>query len=46
MNQTPLAERMRPNRLDDLIGQEHLSAPHSFLYKAIKSGNVPSLLLW
>ncbi len=46
MNQTPLAERMRPSRLEDLIGQEHLSAPTSFLFKAIKSGNVPSLILW
>src|SRR5690554_5285692 len=46
MNQTPLAERMRPTRLEDLIGQEHLSAPSSFLFKAIKSGTVPSLILW
>jgi putative ATPase len=46
MNPTPLAERMRPTRLEDLIGQEHLSSPKSFLYKAIKSGNVPSLILW
>jgi len=46
MNNTPLAERMRPMRLDDLIGQEHLSAPNSFLHKAIKAGNVPSLILW
>ncbi|NVK49769.1 MAG: replication-associated recombination protein A [Cyclobacteriaceae bacterium] len=46
MNSTPLAERMRPSQLEDLIGQEHLSSPSSFLYKAIKSGNVPSLILW
>jgi putative ATPase len=46
MGQTPLAERMRPAKLEDLIGQEHLSAPHSFLYKAIRSGTVPSLILW
>lgn len=46
MNPTPLAERMRPARLEDLIGQEHLSSPNSFLHKAIKSGNVPSLILW
>jgi putative ATPase len=46
MNPTPLAERMRPTRLEDLIGQEHLSSPNSFLYKAIKAGNVPSLILW
>lgn len=46
MNPTPLAERMRPTRLEDLIGQEHLSSPNSFLHKAIRSGNVPSLILW
>jgi putative ATPase len=46
MNNTPLAERMRPKRLEDLIGQEHLSSPTSFLHKAIKSGNMPSLILW
>ena len=46
MNPTPLAERMRPSRLEELIGQEHLSSPTSFLHKAIKSGNVPSLILW
>ncbi|WP_439489968.1 replication-associated recombination protein A [Algoriphagus sp.] len=46
MNNTPLAERMRPTRLEDLIGQEHLSSSKSFLFKAIKSGNVPSLILW
>jgi putative ATPase len=46
IDNTPLAERMRPSRLEELIGQEHLTAPTSFLYKAIKSGNVPSLILW
>ena len=46
MNLTPLAERMRPARLEDLIGQEHLSSPNSFLFKAIKSGNIPSIILW
>ncbi|WP_211299939.1 replication-associated recombination protein A [Cecembia rubra] len=46
MDSTPLAERMRPSRLEELIGQEHLTAPTAFLYKAIKSGNVPSLIFW
>jgi putative ATPase len=46
MNNTPLAERMRPSRLQELIGQEHLSASNTFLYRAIQSGNVPSLILW
>jgi putative ATPase len=46
MNPTPLAERMRPTNLDELIGQEHLSSPNSFLYRAVKSGSVPSMILW
>lgn len=46
MNPTPLAERMRPTNLDELIGQEHLSSPLSYLYRALKSGNVPSMILW
>ena len=46
IDSTPLAERMRPSRLEELIGQEHLTAPTAFLNKAIKSGNVPSLIFW
>jgi putative ATPase len=46
MNAMPLAERMRPSKLEELIGQDHLSSPKSFLYRAIKAGNVPSLILW
>src|SRR5690606_11446074 len=42
----PLAERMRPQRLDDLIGQEHLVGPDGVLGKAIRAGNVPSMILW
>ncbi|WP_200980168.1 replication-associated recombination protein A [Echinicola sp. 20G] len=46
MSQEPLAERMRPTRLEDLIGQSHLTAPNTFLFRAIKNGTVPSLILW
>jgi putative ATPase len=42
----PLAEQLRPSSLDDYIGQEHLVAGDAILYKAIKSGNVPSMILW
>jgi putative ATPase len=42
----PLAERMRPSRLDDLIGQEHLTGPGGVIRKAIQSGNIPSMILW
>lgn len=42
----PLAERMRPARLDDLIGQEHLTGKGGVIRKAIQSGNIPSMILW
>ncbi|MEO6917101.1 MAG: replication-associated recombination protein A [Chitinophagaceae bacterium] len=42
----PLAERLRPSRLDDLIGQEHLTGKGSILRKAIEIGKVPSMILW
>jgi putative ATPase len=42
----PLAERMRPSKLEDLIGQEHLVGPNGIIRIAIQSGNVPSMILW
>lgn len=42
----PLAERMRPETLDQLAGQQHLTGPESVLTKAIASGQVPSMILW
>lgn len=43
---TPLAERMRPSALKDLVGQTHLTRENSILQKAIESGRVPSMILW
>lgn len=43
---SPLAERMRPSRLDELIGQEHLTGATGVIRKAIQSGNIPSMILW
>jgi putative ATPase len=37
---------MRPSRLDELIGQEHLTGPTGVIRKAIISGNIPSMILW
>src|SRR5690606_29805407 len=42
----PLAERMRPARLDDLIGQEHLTGKNGVIRKAMQTGNIPSMILW
>lgn len=43
---SPLAERMRPAKLEDLIGQEHLVGSHGIIRRAIETGNVPSMILW
>ena len=42
----PLAERMRPRTLDDMVGQRRLLAPNSALRKSIESGRVHSMILW
>ncbi len=42
----PLAERMRPAKLDDLVGQQHLVGPGGIIRVAIGSGNIPSMILW
>ena len=43
---TPLAERMRPKSLDEYVGQEHLVGPSGTLTNILKSGNLPSMILW
>lgn len=42
----PLAERLRPVTLDQLIGQKHLTGSGSILRTAIENGRVPSMILW
>jgi len=42
----PLAERIRPQTIDDLIGQEHLVGKNGVLRRAIESGSIPSMILW
>jgi len=42
----PLAERMRPSRLEDLVGQEHLVGEKGIIKRSIATGNVPSMILW
>jgi putative ATPase len=46
MGFAPLAERMRPVRLEDLAGQQHLVGSQGIIRKAIETGNVPSMILW
>jgi putative ATPase len=42
----PLAERIRPTTLDDLLGQEHLVGKGGILRTAIEKGKVPSMIFW
>ena len=42
----PLAERMRPTSLAELVGQEHLTGPGRLLRRAVDGGALPSLILW
>ena len=43
---TPLAESLRPQTLDNYIGQHHLVGKNAILRKSIESGNIPSMILW
>ncbi|OCA86506.1 replication-associated recombination protein A [Bacillus sp. FJAT-27986] len=46
MNTEPLAFRMRPKNLDEIIGQNEIIGKQTSLYKMIKNGHVPSMLLY
>lgn len=43
---TPLAERMRPQTLEEYVGQQHLVGPGAVLRQAIEAGKIPSFILW
>lgn len=42
----PLAEQLRPQKLEEYIGQTHLMGPGAVLNRAILSGELPSMILW
>jgi putative ATPase len=42
----PLAERMRPERLEDFVGQLHILAPGKPLRVQIERDQLPSIILW
>lgn len=46
MQDTPLAERMRPQKLDEVVGQHHLVGKGGVLRNAIESGNIMSMIFW
>ncbi len=44
--ETPLAERMRPRTLEDMVGQEHLLGHDSLLFRALRRGRIFSVIFW
>ena len=43
---TPLAEKMRPKSLDEVIGQEHLTGTHGTIRKMLENDTLNSLIFW
>ncbi len=46
MDNTPLADKMRPQSLNDFLGQEEILGQGKLLRKAIESDKVPSIIFW
>jgi len=42
----PLADRMRPQTLDEVLGQSRILGENSMLRKSIESGRIPSMIFW
>ncbi|MDJ0614811.1 MAG: replication-associated recombination protein A [Rhizobiaceae bacterium] len=43
---SPLAERLRPKSLDEVVGQEHLTGPDGTISRMISSGSLGSMIFW
>lgn len=46
MNVTPLAERMRPQKIEDYVGQQHLVGPDGIIRRLLKQQQLPSMIFW
>lgn len=46
LNQTPLANRLRPENLEEFLGQEEVVGQGKLLRKAIEGDNIPSIIFW
>ncbi|MEZ4450016.1 MAG: replication-associated recombination protein A [Nannocystaceae bacterium] len=44
--QVPLAERMRPRSLAEIVGQEHVLGEGKLLQRLVRGGRIPSMILW
>lgn len=42
----PLAERIRPTTLEEIVGQQHIIGKEGVLKRAVKAGVIPSMILW
>jgi putative ATPase len=42
----PLADRLRPQRLEDVVGQEHLTGPEGAIGRMVAAGKLSSIILW
>jgi putative ATPase len=42
----PLADRLRPRRLEDVVGQEHLTGPEGAIGRMVAAGKLASIILW
>ncbi|MCK9542409.1 MAG: replication-associated recombination protein A [Novosphingobium sp.] len=42
----PLADRLRPRSLDDVVGQEHVTGPEGTIGRMVRAGRLSSLILW
>ncbi len=42
----PLAEKLRPKNLDEVIGQEHLTGPNGPIRKMVENDTLNSLIFW
>ncbi len=44
--QEPLAARLRPNSLEDYVGQKHILSEGKILWRLIQSDHIPSMIFW
>ena len=42
----PLADRIRPKTLDDVVGQQHILGPNKVLRRIIESGTIPNMVFY
>ncbi len=43
---SPLADRLRPQRLEDVVGQDHLLGPEGPIRRMVENGRLSSMILW